>query len=200
VTSAGEFHVDFLRGVLAKGGRIVAARFSLQRGLLKQIEPRFFLTLEQGGVQSLQELPWTPDLEKYLLLQLHQKVSAPNEETPDEEAERFAAILLNNLETAGRDFGRDFAQAVLVEILKSRPEYKLEAWLAEAPTYSPSHSSRAYADCSSFLRQSVDGLKSTAHLELGYTLDASASLVSKALSILLDEIFHISARKALFPK
>jgi hypothetical protein len=195
VTSPGEFYVSFLRGVLTKSGRIVAARFSLQRGLLKQIEPRFFLTLEQGGVQSLQEIPWTPELEKYLLLELHQKVHIP-----EEEAGRFAAILLNNLETAERDFGRDFAQAVLVEILKSRPEYKLEAWLAEAPTYSPSHSSRGYTDCSSFLRQSVDGLQHTAHLELGYALDTSVSLVSKALSILLDEIFHISARKALFPK
>ena len=195
MTSPGEFYVDFLRGVLTQGGRIVAVRFSWQRGLLKQIEPRFFLTLEQGGVQSLQELPWTPELERYLLLELHQKASVP-----DEEAERFAAILLNNLETAERDFGRDFAQAVLVEILKSRPEYKIEAWLAEAPTYSPSHSSRAYADCSSFLRQSIDGLQNTAHLELGYAVDTSVSLVSKALSILLDEIFHISARKALFPK
>jgi len=195
VTSPGEFYVDFLRGVLARGGRIVAARFSSQRGLLKQIEPRFFLTLEQGGVQSLQELPWTPELEKYLLLELHQKASAP-----DEEAERFAAILFNNFEVAARDFGRDFAQAVLVELLKSRPEFKLEAWLAEAPTYSPSHSSRTYADCVSFLRQSVDGLQNTAHLELGYALDTSVNLVSKALSILLDETFHISARKALFPQ
>lgn len=195
MTSPGEFYVDFLRGVLAKGGRIVAVRFSWQRGLLKQIEPRFFLTLEQGGVQSLQELPWTPELEKYLLLELHQKTSVP-----DEEAERFAAILLNNLETAERDYGRDFAHAVLVEILKSRPEYKIEAWLAEAATYPPSHSSRAYADCSSFLRQSIDGLQNTAHLELGYAADTSVSLVSKALSILLDEIFHISARRALFPK
>lgn len=195
MTSPGEFYVDFLRGVLAKGGRIVAARFSLQRGILKQIEPRFFLALEQGGVQSLQELPWTPELEKYLLLELHQKASAL-----DEEAERFAAILLNNLETAEQEFGREFAQAVLVELLKSRPEYKLEALLAEAPTYSPSHSSHTYADCSSFLKQSVDGLQYTAHLELGYALDTSVSLVSRALSILLDEIFHISARKALFPK
>ena len=193
--SPGAFYVDFLRGVLAKGGRIVTARFSSQQGLLKRIEPRFFLTLEQGGVQSLQELPWTPELEKYLLLELHQKVS-----NLDEEAERFAAILLNNLETAERIYGRDFAQAVLVEILKARPEYKLEAWLAEAPTYSPSHSSSAYADCSSFLRQSVDGLQNTAHHELGYAPDTSVSLVSKALSILLDESFHISARKALFPK
>ena len=195
MTSPGEFFVDFLRGVLAKGGRIVAARFSLQRGLLKQIEPRFFLALEQGGVQSLQELPWTPELERYLLLELRQKAN-----TLDEEAERFAAILLNNLETAERDFGRDFAQAVLVEILKSRPEYKLEALLAEVPTYSPNRSSRTYAGCASFLKQSVDGLQNTAQVGLGYSPDTSVSLVSRALAILLDEMFHISARQALFPK
>lgn len=195
MTETGQFYLDFVKGVLANNGRIVAARFSLQRGLLRQIDPLFVLTLEQNGVRSLQELPWTPELEKYLLLELRLKTSSF-----EEEAERFAAILLNNLETAERDFGRDFARAVLVEILRSRPEYEIGEWLAAASTYSPSHSSSAYASCSQFLRESIDGLHNTASLVLGYDPDTSVSLMARALGLSLDEVFHISARKALFPK
>lgn len=191
----GQFYVDFVKGVLANNGRIVAARFSLQRGFLREIEPLFFLTLEQNGVRSLQEFPWTPELEKYLLFELRLKMSSF-----EEEVERFAAILFNNFETAERDFGRDFTRAVLIEILRSRPEYALGEWLAAASTYSPSHTSSAYANCSQFLRQSIDGLQNTASIVLGYDPDTSVSLMTSALGLLLDEVFHISARKALFPK
>lgn len=126
----GQFQVDFLRSVVANGGKIAGARFSLQQGGLKAIEPMYSITLDQHGVRSLQELAWTPELEKLLLFDLRCKM-----DTREDEAERFAAILLNNIGTAETHHGgKDFAHAVLVAELRDRREYNLEALLDRAGT------------------------------------------------------------------
>ena len=194
MTNSSRFHVDFLKNVFARGGTISSARFSLQRDVLKRIDPVYVLTLEQNSLTSLQELPWSPELETYLLLE-HPTRTASH----DEESERFAAVLLNNLETAETRFGRDYTRSVFVELLRERPDYELASLLGVASTHSPSKSSRSYPDCRSFLQHSLDGLHNTARVNLGYDQQIAHSLMSSALAIVLDEIFHISARKILFP-
>jgi hypothetical protein len=195
-STRGQFQVDFLRSVVANGGRIAGARFSLQRGPLKSVDPLYSLTLDQHGVRSLQELAWTSELEKLLLFELRCKV-----DTLEEEAQRFAAILLNNLRTAEtRHGGRDFAHAVLVAVLRDRPEYNLTALLDRTGTAAPSHSSKHYAECAGFLVRSIDGLQNTAVSCLGYDAEHALTVMRDALGILLDETFHISTAALLFPR
>jgi hypothetical protein len=191
----GQFQVDFLKSVVAHGGSIAGARFSLQRGPLKSIEPLYSLTLDQRGVRSLQELPWTAELETYLLFDVRRRMDAP-----DDEAERFAAILLNNLRTAETSAGKDFAHAVLIDVLRERPEYELGAMLDRAAAAVPSRSSKHYADCAAFLRHSIDGLRNTAVARLAYEPSQALTLMQQALGVVLDEVFHFSAADLLFSR
>jgi hypothetical protein len=190
----GQFQVDFLRSVVERSGRIVNARFSLQRGPLKSIEPIYSLTLEQNQVRSLQEFPWTSELEKYLLESRQRMDDFPGE------ADRFAAILLNNVQAAAARFGRDFAHAVLVVVLVNRPRYPLAALLSRAGTAKPSRSSRHFQDCAQTLGGAVDRLHEIAEVVLRYEPAEAESLMTNALEITLDEIFHISGADLLFPR
>jgi hypothetical protein len=190
----GQFQVDFLRSVVESGGRVVGARFSLQRGPLKDIEPIYAVTLEQNKLRLLQALPWTPELERYLL------ESRQRMETLPEEADRFAAILLNNIQASAAQFGRGFTHAVLVTVLLERPQYGLAAFLRRAATPKPSRSSRHFRECAQFLESSVDGLREIATRELAYSADAVEILMTKVLVIVLDETFHLSGAELLFPK
>src|SRR3979409_1189825 len=99
-----QLQVDFLKSVIAAGGKIAKANFSVERNLGPS-NPTYVLCLEQHGALTLQELPWTPELEEFLLLE-H---PTPMEKI-DEERERFATILGNNLRTVESQFGRDYAQ------------------------------------------------------------------------------------------
>jgi hypothetical protein len=107
---------------------------------------------------------------------------------------------LNNVQTAAAQYGKDFAQAVLVATLRGRPEYGLEPLLDRAATPRPSNASRHGAECAAFIEQSIDGLQNTAILGLGYPPVQAVSLIGDALRIVLDETFHLSAAELLFPK
>lgn len=189
----GQFQVDFLRSVAERGGRIVGARFSLQRGPLKSIEPIYSLTLEQNQLRSLQEFPWTPELETYLLS------SRQRMDTLPDEVDRFAAILLNNIQASAAKFGRDYTHAVLVTVLAERPRYPLATLLGRAGTAKPSRSGRLFHDCARELGEAVDRLHEIAEVALDYKQDAE-TLMTKALEITLDETFHISDTDLMFPK
>ncbi len=194
--SRGQSQVDFLKSVVANGGRIVGARFSLQRETLKAAEPYYWLTLEQHGARSLQELQWTSELEEYFLFEAPQKM-----DTRDDEIQRFAVILLNNLRTAESVYGgRDFAHSVLVDVLRQRGEFGLQSLLERTGAAAPSRGSRYYLDCAAFLQHSIDGLRNTASVALGYKNDEGVELMRSALEIVLDEVFHISTADALFPR
>ena len=121
-------------------------------------------------------------------------------DTLEDEAERFAAILLNNLRTAETHGGKDFAHAVLGAVLRDRPEYDLSALLDCAATPAPSRSSTHYNDCAAFLLRSIDGLRNTANVGLGYSPEDAMTAMRRALGIVLDETFHISAADLLFPR
>lgn len=190
----GQFQVDFLRSVAERGGRIVSARFSLQRGPLRSIEPIYSLTLEQNQLRSFQEFPWTSELEKYLL------ESRQRMDTLSDEADRFAAILLSNVQAAAAKFGRDFTHAVLVAVLTDRPRYPLATLLSRAGTTKPSRSSRHFHDCARSLGEAVDRLHEIADIVLHYEPHEAETLMTKALEITLDETFHISDADLLFPK
>jgi hypothetical protein len=133
-------------------------------------------------------------LEKYLL---QAGVTAAS---PEEEAERFATILMNNLTRAQQDHGKDYARSVLVDILRGRPEYGLDRLLARIPAYRPSQSGRSFAACTQFLTTSIDGLQNEARIGLRYSPDQARDLMRAALEILLDETFLISTSDALFPR
>jgi len=190
----GQFQVDFLRSVAERGGRIVSARFSLQRGPLKSIEPIYSLTLEQNQLRSLQEFPWTSELEQYLL------ESRQRMDTLSDEADRFAAILLSNVQASAAKFGRDFTHAVLIAVLTDRPRYPLATLLNRAGTAKPSRSSRHFHDCARALGEAVDRLHEIADAALHYEPHEAGTLMTKALEITLDETFHISDADLLFPK
>jgi hypothetical protein len=190
----GQFQVDFLRSVAERGGHIVSARFSLQRGPLKSIEPIYSLTLEQSQLRSLQEFPWTSELEQYLL------ESRQRMDTLSDEADRFAAILLSNVQFAAAKFGRDFTHTVLVDVLTDRPRYALAALLARVGTVKPGRSSRHFHDCARLLGEAVDRLHEIAEIVLKYAPHEAESLMIKALEITLDETFHLSGTDLLFPK
>jgi len=190
----GQFQVDFLRSVTERGGHIVNARFSLQRGPLKSIEPIYSLTLEQNQLRSLQEFLWTSELEKYLLESRQRMGTLPDE------ADRFAAILLNNVQASATKFGRDFTHAVLVAVLADRPQYPLATLLGRAGTAKPSRSSRHFHDCARALGEAVDRLHEIAEVVLGYEPQEAETLMTTALEITLDETFHISDTDLLFPK
>lgn len=190
----GQFQVDFLRSVEERGGRIVSARFSLQRGPLKSIEPIYSLTLEQNQLRSLQEFPWTSELEQYLL------ESRQRTDTLSDEADRFAAILLSNVQASEAKFGRDFTHAVLVTVLTDRPRYPLATLLGRAGTAKPSRSSRHFHDCARALEGAVDRLHEIAEVVLKYDPHEAETLMTNALEITLDETFHLSGADLLFPK
>lgn len=193
--SRGQIHVDFLKSIAARGGKIINARFSLQRGLLKFVEPVYWLTLEQQGVRSLEECSWSSELESYLLFDARLRT-----DTEEDEVQRFAAILLNNLRTAEAEHGgKDFVHAVLVEVLHLRPEYALQPLLKRVATAKPSTSSTHHTACVSFLLHSIDGLRNTAIASLGYSAEEATARMRTALQIVLEEIFHLSAIEQLFP-
>ena len=188
----GQLQVDFLKSVIATGGKITKANFAVERNLGPS-NPTYVLCLEQNGSLSLQELPWTPELEEFLLLEQPTKT--------DEDRERFATILGNNLRTVESQFGRDYAQAVFVDLLKDHPEYDLERLIAKSPTPTPSRQSESYLACRQFLEHAIAGLQNTAIAKLRYP-DApeTVALIGKALGTVLDDRFHISLREQLFPR
>ena len=192
--SRGQRQVDFLKQVVAAGGSIAKASFSIERGL-GRTNPAYLLTLDQHGALTLQELPWTPELEEYLL---HERPTQMDNRA--DERERFANLLANNLKAIEAQFGPDFAQAVLVEILGEHPEYALGQLLAKAPVYPPNRGSTSYHECRMLLEHAIVGLQNTAVLKLGYPNGPETiQLVGEALGIVLDDKFHISLRTQLFP-
>jgi hypothetical protein len=193
-STRGQVQVDFLKEVLSNGGRIIDIKFSLQRGMVRAAQPLFWITLEQNGVRSLQELAWTSELETYLLFELQQRMSKV-----EDEQQRFAAILLNNLRNAELHHGgKDFAQAVLVQLLRSRHIAGLQPLLDRAAVPHPSAESVHYAACAQFLNHSIDGLSSTAVAALRYSPEEASALMNEAFLLLLDETFHFSAADELF--
>lgn len=193
--SKGQIQVEFLKNIVASGGVIQKGNFSIERGLVAK-DPIFHLTIRQGSALSLQELAWTPELEEYLLLERPLAM-----ETRDEEIERLANVLSNNLKSAEDKFGKDYAQAVFVEILRERPQYGLEKVLDEVAVHKASSAGPSYSDCRQFLTSAIDGLQNTAVLMLKYPNDSSTvRLIGEALAIVLDDRFHITLRKELFPK
>lgn len=190
----GQFQVDFLKSVIATGGKIAKVNFSVERSLGPS-NPTYVLYLEQHGALSLQELAWTPELEEFLLLENPIKMDI------DEDRERFATILENNLRTVESQFGRDYAQAVFVDLLKDHPEYDLERLIAKSPTPMPSRQSESYRACRQFLEHAIAGLQNTAILKLRYPDEpTTVALIGEALGMVLDDRFHISLREQLFPR
>lgn len=191
----GHLQVDFLQSVIATGGKIARANFAVERNLGPS-NPTYVLCLEQHGALSLQELSWTPELEEFLLLEHPTRM-----EKIDEERERFATILGNNLRTVESQFGRDYAQAVFVDLLKDHPEYDLERLIAKSPTLTPSRQSENYLPCRQFLEHAIAGLQNTAIWKLRYPdAPATVALIGEALGTVLDDRFHISLREQLFPR
>lgn len=97
--SSGQLQVELLRSVVDDGGRIANASFSIQRGPGPR-SPTYRLSLELHGTQTPHELPWTQELEEYLLLEHPTRM-----DRLDEERERFAAIIGNNLRALETRFG-----------------------------------------------------------------------------------------------
>ena len=189
--SKGQLQVDFLKSVIAAGGKIVKASFSIESDIAPS-NPAYLLTLDQGGALSLQELPWTQELEEYLL---HERPTRT-----EEEPERFANIIGNNLKALGARFGRDYAQAVFVEYVSEHPEYGLGQMLPKIPTYAPSHDSSGYRDCRLLVENSIKGLQNTVAPSLGYADQTEVlRLICKAIGIVLDNRFFITLRSKLFP-
>lgn len=193
--SKGQLQVEFLRQVIAAGGAIAKASFSIEHGLGAR-NPAYLLTLEQHGSLTLQELPWTPELEEFLLHDRPTQMSSRAEER-----ERFANIIANNLKTVEVQFGRDLSRTVFVEVLGEHSEYDLGQLLAKVPSYPPSRSSVGYHDCRMIIVNALEGLHNTAVLKLGYP-DSSTTvqLIGEAIGLVLDECFHISLRAQLFPR
>lgn len=193
----GEIAVEFLRGFFANGGVIARANFSSGiRELSAPNEPVYALTLEKGGLSTLQMLPWSPELEEFLLEERPTRMA-----TQDEEIERLANVVSNNLRSAEDSVGKDFAQAVFIEVISKQPEFDLVDVLARVAVTPASKSSVSYATCSDFLRHSIHGLRNAAVLFLRYPDDQSTSkMMGKAVAIVLDDRFHISLRDSLFPK
>jgi hypothetical protein len=122
-------------------------------------------------------------------------------DTLSDEADRFAAILLNNVQASAAKFGRDFTHAVLVAVLADRPRYSsLATLLGRAGTAKPSRSSRHFHDCARALGEAVDRLHEIAEVVLRYEPHEAETLMTKALEITLDETFHLSGADLLFPK
>src|ERR1700755_1801409 len=194
-STQGQRQVEFLREILQAGGKIVRLNFSIEQGL-GRTNPKYTLWLTQNGPRTFEEFDWTPELEDFLL---HEYPTQTNKRS--EECERFATILHNNLHLIEAQVGRDYARAVFVEVLKDRPQYNLSHLIAQAPTYPPDHNSTAYQSCYQYIASAIDGLTNTAVLKLKHPDSAqTVELVSSALGIVLDEIFHISLRRELFPK
>ena len=99
-SSKGHRQVAFLKQVIAAGSTIAKASFSIERGL-GRTNPTYLLTLDQHGALTLQELPWTPELEEYLL---HERPTQMDDRA--DERERFANLLGNNLKVIEAQFGR----------------------------------------------------------------------------------------------
>lgn len=192
MTSDNAF-VGFLRRVLEHGGAIALAQFSLNRGLLQSLAPTYSLTLSQGEVLSFCERRWNSELEEFLLSERRQQTASE-----DDEAERFAAILLNNLANAAATAGKDYAEAVFVELLRDG-DPALATTLARCPTYAPSRGGQHYASTRAFLEHSLVGARNSLATELRYPDETARSIHRAAVSLVLDETFHISARDALFP-
>jgi hypothetical protein len=177
-SSKGQRQVEFLKQVTAAGGTIVKASFSIERGL-GRTNPTYLLTLDQHGALTLQDLPWTPELEEYLLHECPTQM-----DSRADERERFANLLSNNLKTIEAQFGPDFAQAVFVEVLGEHPEYGLASFLGKVPVYPPICGGDNYHACRMLIEHAIAGLQNTAVLTLYHPDNKEIiQLVGEALGI-----------------
>ncbi len=190
----GDNQVEFLRGAIREGAEIVKAHFVMKRGLLAEGEPMYQLTLKVPAQPSaFQEFAWTPELEEYLLLERPTKMS-----DEQEEVDRLANVLANNLRSAEMAFGKDYAQAVFVQVLRQQPEYNLSEYLDRIARSEPSTSSEQYMQCKAFLESAIVGLQNTIVL-MGYK-EHPRAMIGEALELVLDTRYHFSLRDRLFPK
>jgi hypothetical protein len=191
--SKGQSQVEFLRSVIASGGTIAKASFSSERGPGPG-NPTYMLALDQRGALMLQELSWTQELEEYLLHEHPTRMAVL-----DEERDRFANIIDNNLRALEARFGRDYTQAVFVEVVAERPEYDLQRLLKKVPLPKPSRESVAYQDCRLLVEHAITGLQNTAILSLRYPNGPeTVRLIGEAIGLVLDERFHVSLREQFF--
>ena len=189
----GQRQIEFLRQVLTAGGAITKVSFSIDRRT-GPASAAYVLTLDQHGALTLQDLPWTPEIEEFLLHERPTKMASL-----DEERERFANLLGNNLKALESQVRPDFVDAVLVELLREHPEYQLADVIAKAPVYPPSKGSASYAGCRQLLEHALRGLHNTAVLKLRYPDGPeTVRLIGEALELVLDDRFHISLRAQLF--
>ncbi len=186
--------VVFLEKLKQKHYRIASVGFWRDLDPMTSAAPRVYLTIENGGPPHQQAMDWTPDLEAFLF---RNGVKAEDE---DQEAERGAYLLLQNLRWADAKWGsKTFVDSVLHQIVsESFGKIVPIKDLLAAIHIDKSHSSQQ-AECYAYLRHCISGYANSLIFELGYRRAFASGIVSLAVARMLDERFGITERYTIFP-
>lgn len=150
--------------------------------------PRLFLKL---GERILDEVPWEVELDRWLVTQ---KIKAVSEEN---EADRFGLLMIQAMKPIEREFGDDYAMAVLCIQIHKGP-YAQEPSIQEVlPPYRDTISASPYAArCDADIRSMLEGFAS--QLTGLYADEATAErILVLAIGQFLGEKYHVTERRRL---
>jgi hypothetical protein len=179
---------DFLAAIDSRTVHLARQEFVVGSELLEASEG-VFVFLTSDGLRR--ELPWSDVLNLELIKRRIRMA------TPDQEALRFGMHLLANLQYADDQFGTDFTNAVLWEVVKTRfgrvsaINETLDAIPHDAPTQGA-----PYLACVTYIETCVDGIGNSLVVELGYDNQRTAfAILSGAVLFVLERRHRLSFRR-----
>jgi hypothetical protein len=185
--------VTFLRDLLEMGFTIERLSFRRDRDHLSLGEPVFHLFLEREGDKRPERIEWSRALEELLF---RKGVRAENQE---QEANRGAYFLLQELRQADRKWGKDYTDSVLHELLASlfQNSKDVQALLSQVPAYKPSQG-EGYGECRGFLKKCLGDYASRLMAELRYPEVDARNIFTRAVLQMFDERHHLTLARLLF--
>lgn len=185
--------VTFLRELLGMGFTIERLSFLRDRDHFSLGEPVYFLVLNREGNKRPERIEWSPALEKLLF------ANGVKAESQEQEGNRGAYLLFQNLRHADRKWGKDYTDSVLHELLASlfHDTSAVQALLSQVSAHRP-YQGEAYVECHSYLKKCLSDYASRLMDELRYSREDARSIFTRAVLQMFDERHHLTLTRLLF--
>jgi hypothetical protein len=185
--------VTFLREMLRMGFKIERFSFLRNRDHLSLGEPVYFLVLNRKGNQRPERIEWSPALEDLLFAN---GVRAENQE---QESNRGAYLLIQNLRDADRKWSKDYTDSVLHELLASlfHNTDAVKNLLSQVSAHKP-YQGESYVECHSYLKKCLGDYASKLMEKLRYSQEEARSIFTRAVLQMFDERHHLTLTRLLF--
>lgn len=181
--------VQLLRERLDSGCRVVRTHF------LREPRAEYLVVLMCRQALSEMRIPHSPSFTRW---SFGAGAAGGRMHTPENEAERFAILLVELLKPIEDDVGRDYLDAIVVEIVRRFGPPATSALLADQYQYRTS-ASEARMRIARAVEGALGRLAAHLVLHLGYAREQAAAILDHALASWLDRRLHISERQRLVP-